>query len=89
MAPVTQEVKKEIWAASRALVGQSTGIVSGQERVIGTFGSQLRIDDAVQIESGRDHLGVAQHDVNLTSVVCLVIKKMAARNVRRLDVVFA
>jgi len=28
-------------------------------------------------------------NVNLTSVVCLVIKKMAARNVRRLDVVFA
>jgi hypothetical protein len=27
--------------------------------------------------------------MNLTSVVCLVIKKMAARNVRRLDVVFA
>jgi hypothetical protein len=27
--------------------------------------------------------------VNLTSVVRLVIKKMAARNVRRLDVVFA
>ena len=43
----------------------------------------------MQIESGRSHLGVAQHNVNLTSVVCLVIKKMAARNVRRLDVVFA
>jgi hypothetical protein len=53
------------------------------------LGGQLRIDDAVQVESGRGHLGVAQHNVNLTSVVCLVIKKMAARNVRRLDVVFA
>jgi hypothetical protein len=53
------------------------------------LGGQLRIDDAVQVESGRGHLGVAQHNVNLTSVVCLVIKEMAARNVRRLDVVFA
>ena len=34
-------------------------------------------------------MSLAQHNVNLTSVVCLVIKKMAARNVRRLDVVFA
>ena len=32
---------------------------------------------------------MAQHNVNLTSMVCLVIKKMAARNVRGLDVVFA
>jgi hypothetical protein len=49
----------------------------------------LRIDDAVQVESGRGQPGVAQHDVNLTSVVCLVIKKMSARNVRRFNVVFA
>jgi hypothetical protein len=32
---------------------------------------------------------MAQHNVYLTSVVRLMIKKMAARNVRRLDVVFA
>jgi hypothetical protein len=51
--------------------------------------SRLRIDDAVQVESGRGYLGPAQHNVNLASVVCLVIKEMAARNVRRLDVVFA
>jgi hypothetical protein len=53
------------------------------------LGGQLRIDDAVQVEGGRRHLGLAQHDMNLTSVVRLVIKKMAARNVRSLDVVFA
>ena len=43
----------------------------------------------MQVESGRGHLSLAQHNMNLTSVVCLVIKKMAARNVRSLDVVFA
>ena len=39
--------------------------------------------------AGAATLGVAQHNVNLTSVVRLMIKKVAARNVRRLDVVFA
>jgi hypothetical protein len=53
------------------------------------LGGELRIDDAVQVESGSGHLGLAQHNMNLTSVVCLVIEKMAARNVRSLDVVFA
>lgn len=43
----------------------------------------------MQVESGRSHLRLAQHNVNLPSVVCLVINKMAARNVRGLDVVFA
>jgi hypothetical protein len=43
----------------------------------------------VQVESGRGHLGLAQHNVNLTSVVSLVIEQVAARNVRCLDVVFA
>jgi hypothetical protein len=47
------------------------------------------IDDAVQVEGGRRHLSLAQHNMNLTSVVRLVVKKMAARNVRGLDVVFA
>ena len=50
---------------------------------------QLRINDAVQVESGRSHLSLAQHNMNLTSVVCLVIEKMAASNVRCLDVVYA
>ena len=56
---------------------------------MGSLGGQLRINDAVQVESGRGHLSLAQHNMNLTSVVCLVIKKMAARNVRSLDLVFA
>jgi len=43
----------------------------------------------VQVESGRGKLSLAQHNMNLTSVVRLVVKKMAARNVRSLDVVYA
>jgi hypothetical protein len=58
-------------------------------RHLGTVGGQLRINDAVQVKSGRGHLSLAQHNVNLTSVVCVVIKKMAASNMRSLDVVFA
>jgi hypothetical protein len=58
-------------------------------RLSGTLDFQPRIDNAVQVETGRGHLGLTQHNVNLTSVMRLVIKKMAARNVGRLDVVFA
>jgi hypothetical protein len=43
----------------------------------------------VQVERGRRCLGLAQHYVNLTPVVRLVIKKMATCNVGRLDIVFA
>lgn len=55
----------------------------------GTMDGRLRIDDPVQVESGRGHLGLAQHNVNLPAVVRLVIEQMAARNLRRLDVVLA
>ena len=43
----------------------------------------------MEVESGRGHLGLAQHNVNLPAVVRLVIEQMAKRNLRRLDLVLA
>ena len=45
--------------------------------------AELRIDDAVEVERGRRHRGLAQHYVDLPAVMSLVVKEVADGHGRR------
>jgi hypothetical protein len=49
----------------------------------------LRIDDAVQVERWRGYWRLTKHQMDLPSMVRLVIEQMTACHVRRLHVIFA
>jgi hypothetical protein len=51
--------------------------------------SALWVDDAVQVQGWRFCRGLTQHDVDLPSMVRLMIKQMGAGYMRRFNIVFA
>jgi hypothetical protein len=52
-------------------------------------GPGLGVDDAVQVQGWRFDRGLTQHDMDLPSMVRLMIKQMGAGYMRRFHIVFA